>query len=68
MLLDRLYGSYESLISGTSSEAMEDFTGGFTEVFNFTQNIPENLYLIMTKAVKRGCLMGCSIDVSQTAH
>lgn len=44
-------------------EAMEDFTGGVTEFFELSE-APTELYSIMKKALERGSLMGCSIDVS----
>lgn len=43
-------------------EAMEDFTGGVGEVYE-TKKPPENLFAIMKKALDRGSMMGCSIDV-----
>lgn len=58
----RLVGSYESLKGGSTSEAMEDFTGGVTEMFDL-KNAPPNMLNIMLKAFQRGSLMGCSIDV-----
>lgn len=44
-------------------EAMEDFTGGVTEFFDLPE-APKELFNIMRKALERGSLMGCSIDVS----
>ncbi|XP_068177284.1 calpain-9 isoform X1 [Antennarius striatus] len=58
----KLYGSYESLKGGSTMEAMEDFTGGVGEVFE-TKKAPDNLFSIMKKALDRGSMMGCSIDV-----
>lgn len=43
---------------------MEDFTGGVTEFFELNE-APKELYKIMRKALERGSLMGCSIDVSR---
>lgn len=58
----RLHGSYESLKGGSTMEAMEDFTGGVGENYE-TKNCPDNLFSIMKKALDRGSMMGCSIDV-----
>lgn len=43
-------------------EAMEDFTGGVGEMYE-TKSAPNDLFLIMKKAMDRGSMMGCSIDV-----
>ncbi|XP_052442317.1 calpain-3b [Carassius gibelio] len=58
----KLHGSYEALKGGNSLEAMEDFTGGLTEFYEITE-APKELYNIMRKALKRGCLMSAAIDV-----
>lgn len=58
----RLNGSYEALKGGSTMEAMEDFTGGVGETYE-TKSAPETLFGIMKKALDRGSLMGCSIDV-----
>lgn len=58
----RVYGSYESLKGGSTMEAMEDFTGGVGETYE-TKSAPDDLFSIMKKALDRGSIMGCSIDV-----
>uniref|UniRef100_A0A3Q3X1P9 Uncharacterized protein n=1 Tax=Mola mola TaxID=94237 RepID=A0A3Q3X1P9_MOLML len=63
----KLHGSYESLKGGSTMEAMEDFTGGVGEVYE-TQKSPENLFSIMKKALDRGSMMGCSINISSSAE
>ncbi|XP_075871755.1 calpain-9 [Nelusetta ayraudi] len=63
----KLHSSYESLKGGSTLEAMEDFTGGVGEVYE-TAKAPDNMFTIMKKALDRGCMMGCSIDVSSSAE
>ncbi|XP_043073920.1 calpain-9 isoform X1 [Puntigrus tetrazona] len=63
----KLNGSYESLKGGSTMEAMEDFTGGVGEMYE-TKSAPASLFLILKKAVERGSMLGCSIDITSSAE
>uniref|UniRef100_A0A8D3BHN8 Calpain 8 n=1 Tax=Scophthalmus maximus TaxID=52904 RepID=A0A8D3BHN8_SCOMX len=66
-LLEKAYAkvssSYEALTGGSSVEGFEDFTGGIAESYDLKE-APPFLFNIMTKALKLGSLLGCSIDVN----
>ncbi|XP_041959551.1 calpain-9 [Alosa sapidissima] len=63
----KMHGSYESLKGGSTMEAMEDFTGGVGENYD-TKKAPDDLFLILKKALDRGSMLGCSIDISSSAE
>ncbi|KAM9316870.1 uncharacterized protein PAF06_007965 [Gastrophryne carolinensis] len=47
----KLSGSYEALKGGLPLEALEDFTGGVGELYNF-ENAPSNLFQIIYQSLK----------------
>ena len=59
---NRLHGSYEALKGGTTSEALEDMTGGLTEFFDLDQSPPKNLMSMMMRGFEMGSLFGVSIE------
>nr|CAB3227563.1 calpain-1 catalytic subunit-like [Phallusia mammillata] len=63
----KLNGSYEALKGGSTTEAMEDFTGGVTETFLLNE-APKNLFNVMVKSLKKGALMGCAVETKSASQ
>uniref|UniRef100_A0A7N6AEJ6 Calpain-2 catalytic subunit n=1 Tax=Anabas testudineus TaxID=64144 RepID=A0A7N6AEJ6_ANATE len=63
----KLNGCYEALSGGSTTEGFEDFTGGIAEVHELRQPSP-HLFHVIEKALCRGSLMGCSIDITSSAE
>jgi hypothetical protein len=57
----KLYGSYEALKGGTTSEALEDMTGGLTEFYDLNQP-PENILQLIVRGFEMGSMFGCSLE------
>ena len=60
----RLYGGFENLKGGKTSEAMTDFTAGVVEHYE-TKSLPDDIYVQMQRSAKRSSLMSCSIKVGK---
>ncbi|KAM7534176.1 hypothetical protein Aperf_G00000106156 [Anoplocephala perfoliata] len=57
-LLEKAYAN------GTTSEGMEDFTGGMSEVIDLGDSAPKNLFSIMIRAHSRCSLLACTTDAN----
>uniref|UniRef100_A0A4W6BVL7 Calpain-2 catalytic subunit n=1 Tax=Lates calcarifer TaxID=8187 RepID=A0A4W6BVL7_LATCA len=62
----KLNGCYEALSGGSTTEGFEDFTGGIAERHDLSRADP-HLFKIIKKALDRGSLLGCSIDITSAA-
>ncbi|XP_041645248.1 calpain-2 catalytic subunit-like isoform X1 [Cheilinus undulatus] len=69
-LLEKAYakvnGCYEALSGGSTTEGFEDFTGGIAERHDLNRADP-HLFHIICKALQRGSLLGCSIDITSAS-
>lgn len=54
----KFYGTYDAVSSGTTCEALQDFTGGVTEKYEM-EDPPANLLSILLKASERKSMMFC---------
>ncbi|KAF6770274.1 hypothetical protein AHF37_11191 [Paragonimus kellicotti] len=61
----KLIGTYDAMRGGNTAEAMEDFTGGLTEIMDLGEKAPKKLFSIMECAKARASLMATSIDAAE---
>ncbi|KAJ8285131.1 hypothetical protein COCON_G00039810 [Conger conger] len=59
--------AYAKRCRGSTTEGFEDFTGGISESYELSR-APPYLFKIIQKALSRGSLLGCSIDISSAAE
>ncbi|KAK5853817.1 hypothetical protein PBY51_014941 [Eleginops maclovinus] len=62
----KLNGCYEALSGGSTIEGFEDFTGGIAERHELAKANPR-LFKTIKKALDRGSLLGCSIDITSAS-
>ncbi|KAI4469988.1 calpain [Holotrichia oblita] len=58
----KLHGSYQALVEGYINDALQDFTGGVTEILRRGNVDPTYLYEFLRKSWENGALMGCSFE------
>ena len=65
MFVYRLYGYYYAISEGHIREAMVDFTGGLSEVYNLSkpERLPKDFFDIIKRSFNNGSLMGAAIWV-----
>ncbi|XP_007236094.3 calpain-8 [Astyanax mexicanus] len=61
----KLNSSYEALSGGSTTEGFVDFTGGIAESYEL-RKAPPTLFNIIKKALSRGSMLGCSIDIANS--
>lgn len=56
LFFSRLHGSYKNLEEGKINEALEDLSGGLSEVYNADH---PSIYDIIKKSYDKSSLLGC---------
>ena len=61
----KLHGSYEALKGGTTMEAMVDFTGGCTEMYNLKDDdCPKDIMTMILKVIFSLKTWNCIVDIT----
>jgi len=66
----RLFGSYEALEGGMTTDALVDFTGGTSYRIDLTKKheLPQDFFAQLQRLDRMSTLMSCSINVSPLTH
>jgi len=63
LIFHRFCGSYELLHASPLSEVLTLLTGGLVELFNFRNELPDDMFDILHRALLSESIIACSMEV-----